>query len=78
MQDELEKSSGKRVSMSTISRTLHFGYTPQALGKLAANADEENRLRYLNSLYYLTDDPRMFIFLDETAQDRNASRRRIA
>ena len=80
MQTELERVTGKLVSLATISRTLHerFGYTPQALGHLAANMDEQARLAFVNRLYYVTADPRMFIFIDETAKDRNASRRRVA
>lgn len=80
MQDELENVTGKHISLATISDALHnrLGYTPQALGNLAANMDEHARLAFLNNLYYATDDPRMFIFLDETAKDKSASRRRIS
>jgi hypothetical protein len=80
IQTELSEVTGKLVSVATISNTLHhkLGYTPQALGHLAANMDEHARLSFLNRVYYVTDEPRMFILIDETAKDRNASRRRVA
>lgn len=80
MQTALERVTGHLVSLATLSRTLHdrFGYTPQALGHLSANMDEQARLDFVNRLYYVTVDPRMFIFIDETAKDKNASRRRVA
>jgi transposase len=79
MQDEMLRTTGKRIALITLSTTLRkrLGMTQQKLSSLSRAKDDAARLVYVNYIHNLTEDPKMFIFIDETAKDRNASRRRM-
>ena len=79
MQDEMLRITGKRIALITLSTTLRvrLGLTLQKLSDMSSAQDEAARLAYVNHIHSLTGDPKMFIFIDETAKDRNASRRRV-
>ena len=76
IQDDLEVVSGKRMSLSSLSTHLDsLGFSMQVMGQLSRNQDEVARLRYANALNEV-EDPKMLIFVDESAKDKNSARRR--
>jgi transposase len=79
MQDEMLRITGKRIALITLSTTLRerLGMTLQKLSSMSSAQDDAARLAYVNHIHILTEDPKMFIFIDETAKDRNASRKRM-
>ena len=79
LQHELYVRTGDLISLATVWNIIHknFGYTLQALGTMAKAQDAGARVAYLDSLNGLTEDPKMFVFVDETAKDRNSCRRRM-
>ena len=78
IQDEFEKRSyGVRKSCTAIWKRLDLcGYSLKKVTYVAAERDAAERRRYINCLNRIVQDPKMLIFIDETAKDRNASRRR--
>ena len=79
MQDKMLRITGKRIMLITLSTTLRerLGMSLQRLSSMSSAQDDAARLAYANHIHNLTEDPKMFIFIDETAKDRNASRRRM-
>lgn len=66
---------GVQVSLSTISRTLsRMGLTRKVLSREASERNEDVRLLWELDMAQYTD-PEMFVFLDESAVDRNTVRR---
>ena len=79
IQVRVQRKFGKSPSISTIWRILRhkLNYTLRVYNEKASQRDEELRHEFRIQLAQ-TSDPARFIFVDETAKDRNASRRRRA
>jgi len=78
IQEEFKRrTNGARKSASSIWKRLdQIGYSLQMVTYVAAERDAAERRSYLDCINRIVEDPKMLIFLDETAKDRNASRRR--
>lgn len=78
MQDRLYEETQKHFSLSTIYKTLDkiLGMSLHRLGTMSDELDIAARLAYVNLLHEITDDPSMFLFVDETAKDLKSQRRR--
>jgi transposase len=75
LQYKLATVRGVQASLATISRTLsRMGLTRKALSREASERNEEVRLLWELDMAQYTD-PEMFVFLDESAVDRNTVRR---
>ena len=82
--DEFHRHSNDRFHCSTLWRRLTrdtteggLGYSLRVLTEVAAERDAEARAAFLDAATAFTD-PAMFLFVDESARDRSASRRRRA
>lgn len=78
LQTKLFESTGCLVSISQLQRVLtgELRWSLQVAQARASEQDEIERAEHRAFMYEVTDDPYQFIFLDESAKDRNASRRR--
>ena len=79
IQGRIVTASGVTLARSTISTLLRkrLGYSLRVITAKAVQRDEERRLEYRLQLA-MYGRPEVFIFIDETHKDRNASRRRLA
>jgi transposase len=78
-QELYERTGGfNRYSDPTIWRALTktLGYSLQVVTNRARQQDEEQRDAYLAALRDLVHDPKLVVFIDETAKDLNSARRR--
>ena len=76
-QEELQRRCGRKFSCPTIHRTLvkRCNWSLTLAFETAAQQNQIERAKHLAQLRDITADPRCFIFIDETAKDRKASRR---
>ncbi|KAJ1430827.1 hypothetical protein B484DRAFT_395757 [Ochromonadaceae sp. CCMP2298] len=71
-----KQRSGKRVHCSTIYRAMIAdGWTLKKAVNSVCRRDEVLSAEHRARLWTITDDPSQFVFVDETAKDRLASRR---
>jgi transposase len=76
LQRKLKQQSGIKVHCSTIYRALVAdGWTLKKAVNSACRRDEVLRAEHRTKMWSVTDDPSQFLFVDETAKDRLASRR---
>mmetsp|Transcript_16445 Transcript_16445/g.35977 ORF Transcript_16445/g.35977 Transcript_16445/m.35977 type:complete len:385 (+) Transcript_16445:971-2125(+) len=78
LQDQLLRRTGVLVHPTTIFRALtrELRLTLKCAYAKASQRNELRRAQYQGMMDCITGDPWQFIFIDETAKDRNASRRR--
>jgi hypothetical protein len=71
-------NGGKRLARNTMWRKLvkRLGYSLQVVVSWALQQDDEERDAYIKKIKDIVYDPAMAVYVDETAKDRNAARRR--
>jgi hypothetical protein len=69
-------NGGRQMARSTIWRKLvkRLGYSFQVVVSRALQEDDDERDAYIKKIKDIVYDPAMFVYVDETAKDRNASR----
>jgi len=74
----LLRNGGKRFAPSLIWKKMkiELGYSLQVATIQARQQEEEELEAYLDRLHNVVYDPELLVFLDESAKDRNSSRRR--
>jgi len=78
IQGEFKKWTSIKRPTSSIWRALklHLNYSLQVVTRVAKERNENERQEYLAGLRLACRNTKMVVFVDETAKDRNASRRR--
>jgi hypothetical protein len=76
-QHKLHQGTGVRLSFSTIFKvlTLELKWSLRVQQAKAKERNDNDRAAHHLMMRQVTRDPAQFIFIDETAKDRNASRR---
>ena len=74
LQEELFQTTGLKVSISTIFRTVRrLGFTRKKLRNVALQQSEVRRNEFMEEMSYL--DAKMIVWLDETGTDKRKERR---
>jgi transposase len=79
IQDRFLMKTGERWSTSHLYRMLKspaINYSLQAATDRATQQEQQQIDDYFEDMRYFVGDPEMLIFIDESAKDRNSSRRR--
>jgi transposase len=78
LRQKLLECTGVLLHTSTIHKVLQFelGWTLKVVNRKAKERNEAARAAHHAVLREVTDDPKQFVFMDETAKDANASRKR--
>ena len=76
LQQELFRSTGTSVSISTIFRTIRWlGFTRKKLRHVAMQPSDVKRAEFMEEMSYISAD--MIVWLDETGSDRRNERRKF-
>lgn len=76
LQSLLLERRGTRVSIPTLSRTLHrLRISKKRVSARAIERNEQERAAYMNRIAELAPDPEMLMFTDESAKDERTSAR---
>ena len=77
--DRIVERTGLLYHSSTIFRFLKsLGWSLKKMFATAGESNEIQRAEYHVLLNQITNEPTQFVFVDETAKDRNSSSRQLA